>query len=85
MDLIHILQYPIITVYSAQSGANNMRKRDNINENEMLSARKKSTIKTTLYELIKLVNEEIRPGEEKLVPVIVNQILETEQSVKWIH
>jgi hypothetical protein len=62
-----------------------MRKRDNKTEKEMLPARKKSTIKTTLYELIELVSEEICPGEEKLVPLIVNQILETEQSVKWIH
>ena len=62
-----------------------MRKRANFTENEMLPARKKSTIKTTLYELIELVSEEIRPGEEKLVPVIVEQILETGQSVKWIH
>ena len=59
-----------------------MRKRANFTENEMLPARKKSTIKTTLYELIELVSEEIRPGEEKLVPVIVDQILETGQSVK---
>jgi hypothetical protein len=60
-----------------------MRKRANINRNGMLPAKKKSTIKTTLYELIELVSEEIRPGEEKWVPVIVNHILETGQSVKW--
>ena len=59
-----------------------MRKRANFTENKMLPAKKKSTIKTTLYELIELVGEEIRPGEEKLVPVIVDQILETGQSVK---
>lgn len=50
----------------------------------MLPVKKKSTIKTTLYELIELVSEEIRPGEEKLVPVIVNHMLETGQSVKWV-
>ena len=62
-----------------------MRKRANFTENEMLPARRKSTIKTTLYELIDLVSEEIRPGEEILIPVIVNQILETGRSVKRIH
>jgi hypothetical protein len=61
-----------------------MRKRANINRNGMLPAKKKSTIKTTLYEIIDLVSEEIRPGEEKLVPVIVNHMLETGQSVKWV-
>jgi hypothetical protein len=63
-----------------------MRKRDNFTENKVLPAKKKPTITTTLYELIELVSEEIRPGEEKLVPVVVNQIMETGQlSVKWIH
>jgi hypothetical protein len=62
-----------------------MRKRDNFTENKMLPAKKKPSLKTTLYELIEVVGEEIRPGEEKLIPVVVNQIMKTGQSVKWIH
>jgi hypothetical protein len=56
-----------------------MKNRDK--NTDMFPARKNTTFKTSLYELIELVSAEIRPGEEKLVPIIVNHILETGQSV----
>ena len=58
-----------------------MRKQTKINKGGIRTAKRRSNVCTTLYDLIKLVSEEIRPGEEKLVPVIVNHILETGQSV----
>ena len=42
----------------------------------------KLKIETTLYELIEAVNQEVHPGEERLVPVIVEHILETSRSVE---
>ena len=60
-----------------------MAKRANKLENHKLPVRKKSIIKTTLYELIELVRGEIRPGEENLVPAIVNHIMTSGHAVKW--
>jgi hypothetical protein len=33
------------------------------------------TVKTTLYELIEVINEEIEPEEDRLVPLIVTDLL----------
>jgi hypothetical protein len=38
-------------------------------------------IKTTLYELVEAVSEEICPGEENWVPLIVSHMLDSGRSV----
>ena len=38
-------------------------------------------LKTTLYELIETINEEIKPGEENWVPLIVDYMLCSSNSV----
>jgi hypothetical protein len=48
-----------------------------------IDPRKKiSVLETTLYELIEAVGQEVLPGEEQLVNVIVEHILETGRSVE---
>lgn len=41
-----------------------------------------SVLETTLYELVEAVGSEVLPGEEQLVPVIVEHILETSRPVE---
>ena len=46
-----------------------LTKTPSISENDTL-------IQTTLYDLIKVVNETVRPGEEKLASAIVTDLLD---------
>ena len=41
-------------------------------------------INTTLYDLIKLVSEEVKPGEDRLVVQVVLDLIESGKA-KWAH
>lgn len=46
--------------------------------------KQRSTVRTTLYELIQAINEQLPPEEDGLVPGIVLHMLATGQ-IKFIH
>ncbi len=55
--------------------------------NSKYTTRKKQQLKSTglsIYALVEAVNSVIKPGEEELVPVVVQHILET-GNARFIH
>ncbi len=45
----------------------------------------KNVVTTTLYELIEAINEEVQPGENRIVPKIVINLLNTYSSNCWVQ
>ncbi len=45
----------------------------------------KNVVTTTLYELIESINEEVQPEENRIVPEIVINLLNTYSSNCWVQ
>ena len=52
---------------------------------ESLPHLQKNVINTTLYELIEVINEEVQPGEKRLVSKIVISLLHNCRSNCWVQ
>lgn len=71
--------------YRSMKGVNVMKQAAQIIPDVVMSQPELTPIRTTLYDLIETVSEEVQPEENQLVPEIVLDLLKDCKSIRWIQ